>query len=149
MAGTVNIKDHLAEQRIFMQRAVLAAIVIGLLALLLVARLAVLQVVRYDHYLDLSLGNRTRVEPIPANRGLILDRNGTVLAENQPSYQLELVREQVPDLDVALKGLAELGLIPPEEVADTRALVMSRRGFEAVPIRLTLRSTKNPFAKDR
>jgi penicillin-binding protein 2 len=138
MAGTVNIKDHLAEQRIFMQRAVLAAIIIGLLALLLVARLAVLQIVRYDHYLDLSLGNRTRVEPIPANRGLILDRNGTVLAENQPSYQLELVREQVPDLDVALQGLATLGLIPPEEVADTRALVMSRRGFEAVPIRLRL-----------
>jgi penicillin-binding protein 2 len=138
MAGTVNIKDHLAEQRIFMQRAVVAAIAIGLLALLLVARLAVLQIVRYDHYLDLSLGNRTRIEPIPANRGLILDRNGTVLAENQPSYQLELVREQVPDLDVALKGLATLGLIPPEEVADTRALVMSRRGFEAVPIRLRL-----------
>jgi penicillin-binding protein 2 len=97
-----------------------------------------LQIVRYDHYLDLSLGNRTRIEPIPANRGLILDRSGTVLAENQASYQLELVREQVPDLDVALKGLATLGLIPPEEVADTKALVLSRRGFESVPIRLRL-----------
>jgi penicillin-binding protein 2 len=138
MANTVNIKDHLAEQRIFMQRAVAAAIIMGLLALLLVARLAMLQIVRYDHYLDLSLGNRTRIEPIPANRGLILDRSGTVLAENQASYQLELVREQVPDLDVALKGLATLGLIPPEEVADTKALVLSRRGFESVPIRLRL-----------
>jgi penicillin-binding protein 2 len=138
MANTVNIKDHLAEQRIFMQRAVAAAIIMGLLALLLVARLAMLQIVRYDHYLDLSLGNRTRIEPIPANRGLILDRSGTVLAENQASYQLELVREQVPDLDVALKGLATLGLIPQEEVADTKALVLSRRGFESVPIRLRL-----------
>jgi penicillin-binding protein 2 len=138
MAGAVRIKDHLAEQRIFMQRALLAALGIGLLAVLLVARLVVLQIVRYDHYLDLSLGNRTRVEPIPANRGLILDRNQNVLAENQPSYQLELVREQVPDLDVTLKGLSALGLIPPEEVEDTRALVMSRRGFEAVPIRLRL-----------
>ncbi|MEY2853761.1 MAG: hypothetical protein RL030_893, partial [Pseudomonadota bacterium] len=138
MAHTVNIKDHLAEQRIFMQRAVIAAIVMGLLALLLVARLVTLQIVRYDHFLDLSLGNRTRIEPIPANRGLILDRNGTVLAENQASYQLELVREQVPDLDVSLKGLATLGLIPTEEVADTKALVLSRRGFESVPIRLRL-----------
>ena len=38
-----------------------------------------------------------RIEPIPAARGLILDRNGEVLAGNQPAYQLELVREEVPD----------------------------------------------------
>ncbi|MDR2214842.1 MAG: penicillin-binding protein 2 [Nevskiaceae bacterium] len=144
MVGKVRIKDHLAEQRIFTQRAILAACVMGLLAMLLAGRLVVLQIFRYDHYLDLSLGNRTRVEPIPANRGLILDRNGAVLAENQPSYQLELVREQLPlragspALDATLQGLSALGLIPPDEVDDTRKLVMSRRAFEAVPIRLRL-----------
>ena len=138
MARTVRIKDHHAEQRLYIQRSAFAAIVIAGLALLLLGRLVVLQVVRYDHYLDLSQGNRARIEPIPANRGLILDRSGTVLAENQPAYQLELIREQVPDLGVALAGLAKIGLIPPDEIEDTRRLIRSRRAFEAVPIRLRL-----------
>src|SRR5687767_12171268 len=95
MAGAVRIKDHQKEQRFFFRRSAIAAALIGTLTLLLIGRLALLQVVRYDYYTDLARGNRARIEPIPANRGLILDRNGKVLAENQPSYQLELVREQV------------------------------------------------------
>ena len=65
---------------------------------------------RHDYYLELSQGNRVRLDPIPASRGLILDRNGKVLADNEPAYQLELIREQVPDLNDTLKRLAELGL---------------------------------------
>jgi cell division protein FtsI/penicillin-binding protein 2 len=51
---------------------------------------------RHDYYAELSQGNRVRLDPIPASRGLILDRNGVVLADNEPAYQLELIREQVP-----------------------------------------------------
>ncbi|MGC4028636.1 MAG: penicillin-binding protein 2 [Steroidobacteraceae bacterium] len=138
MAGRVRIKDTQAEQRLYLQRSAMAVAVMVLLAALLLGRLVLLQVLRHDHYLELSQGNRTRVEPIPANRGLILDRNGTVLAENQPSYQLELVREQVPDLAAALKGLSLIGLIPEDEIEDVQRLVRSRRAFEAVPIRLRL-----------
>jgi penicillin-binding protein 2 len=138
MAGAVRIKDHQTELRSYLQRSAIAAAIIGACALILVSRLVLLQIVRYDHYLDLSQGNRARLEPIPANRGLILDRNGKVLAENQPSYQLELVREQVPDLEQTLKGLTLIGLIPPDELDDTRRLARSRRGFEAVPVRLRL-----------
>jgi len=138
MVGQVRIKDHQKEQRSFLQRSAVAAAVIGSLALLLLGRLVVLQIVRYDYYLDLAQGNRTRIEPIPANRGLILDRSGKILAENQPSFQLELVREQVPDLDRTLKGLQELGIIPQDEQADVRRLIRAHRGFEAVPIKLRL-----------
>ena len=97
-----------------------------------------LQIIRHDYYTELAQGNRARLEPIPANRGLILDRNGAVLAENQPAYQLELVREQVPDLEQTLKALASLDLIPADELDDVRRLIRSRRGFESVPIRLRL-----------
>jgi penicillin-binding protein 2 len=138
MAGAVRIKDHQKEQRFFFQRSAIAAAVIGALTLLLIGRLALLQVVRYDYYTDLAQGNRARIEPIPANRGLILDRNGKVLAENQPSYQLELVREQVPDLEQTLAGLARIGAIPADELEDVRRAVRTRRAFEAVPIRLRL-----------
>ena len=104
----------------------------------LVGRLVVLQVMRYDYYAELSQGNRVRVEPLPAQRGLILDRNGAVLAENRPAFQLELVRERVPDVDATLKRLIEIGVLPLDDLDETRKLVKSRRSFESVPIRLRL-----------
>lgn len=138
MAGPVSIKNTLREQHAFQRRLVLAVVLVGLATVVLGGRLFLLQVLRHDYYLQLSQGNRARLEPIPANRGLILDRHGKVLAENQAAYQLELVREQVPDLATTLRGLAQLQLIPDDEVRDITRLVRARRGFEAVPIRLRL-----------
>jgi penicillin-binding protein 2 len=104
----------------------------------LIGRLIVLQVSRYDYYAELSQGNRVRVEPLPAQRGLILDRNLQVLAENRPAFQLELVRERVPDVDATLARLVEIEVLPADDLDDTRKLVRSRRSFESVPIRLRL-----------
>jgi penicillin-binding protein 2 len=136
--GTVRIKDHWGEQRIFERRALAAAVIIAVLTLVLIGRLVVLQIVRYDHYAELSQGNRVRVEPLPAQRGLILDRSGTVLAENRPAFQLELVRERVPNVDATLKRLVEIGVLAADDVDETVKLVRSRRSFESVPIRLRL-----------
>ncbi|MEY4762913.1 MAG: hypothetical protein RLZZ200_2769 [Pseudomonadota bacterium] len=138
MAPKVSIKNFFREQQLFQQRMLVASVLIGAAALLLFGRLFLLQVLRYDYYLEQSQGNRARLDPIPASRGLIRDRNGIVLAENQAAYQLELVREQVSDLDATLKGLSALGLIPEDGINDIRRLVKSRRGFEGVPIRLRL-----------
>jgi penicillin-binding protein 2 len=136
--GTVRIKDHWGEQRIFERRAVAASIIIIALTLVLVVRLIVLQVARYDYYAELSQGNRVRVEPLPAQRGLILDRNLAVLAENRPAFQLELVRERVPDVDATLELLVDIGVLPADDLEETTKLVRSRRSFESVPIRLRL-----------
>ena len=136
--GTVRIKDHWAEQRLFESRALTAAFIIAALTIVLVGRLVVLQVMRYDYYAELSQGNRVRVEPLPAQRGLILDRNGKVLAENHPAFQLELVRERVPDIEATLKRLIEIGVLPLDDLDETSKLVKSRRSFESVPIRLRL-----------
>jgi len=141
MAGPVRIKDHQREQRSFFQRSAVAAFVILALILVLLGRLVLLQVVRYDYYTDQADGNRARMEPIPANRGLILDRNGKVLAENRPSFQLELVRETVgstSDLDRTLAGLARIGAIPAEDVPELKRKILGYRVFETVPIRLRL-----------
>src|SRR5579863_7183759 len=113
-------------------------LVIAAMVLALLARLSYLQVLRHDYYVELSQGNRVRLDPIPASRGLILDRNGIVLADNEPAYQLELVREQVPNLGDTLRHLAALRLIDPDEMEDTRRVIFSRRSFDAVPVRLRL-----------
>lgn len=132
------IKDFWREQRLFEQRAIAAVVIIATLSLLLVGRLVWLQVVRYGYYTDLSQGNRVRIEPLPAPRGIIYDRQGLILAENQPAYQLELVPEQVPDLDATLQGLVRIGLLDADDVDDAKRTVRSRRPFDSVPIRLHL-----------
>ena len=133
-----RIKDHWGEQRLFDQRALIAGVLMVLLTLTLAGRLVLLQVIRHDYYSELSQGNRVRDEPIPASRGLILDRNGKVLVDNEPAYQLELTREQIPDLNDTLKRLAALGLIDTDEVAETKHMILARRSFDTVPVKLRL-----------
>ena len=134
----VRIKDHWREQRLFDQRAVICAVLMGLATAGLIVRLAVLQVARHDYYAELSQGNRVRTEPIPAARGLILDRNGEVIAGNQPAYQLELVPEEVPDIDRMLASLVQLDLIRAEDVNEIERTIDSSRTFDSVPIRLRM-----------
>ncbi|HKU13721.1 MAG TPA: penicillin-binding protein 2 [Steroidobacteraceae bacterium] len=138
MARAVRIKDHHAEQRLFEGRAIAAAIIMVLALGSVIARLVWLQVVQYDYFADLSQGNRIKIEPVPPNRGLILDRSGLPLATNAPSYQLELTREQVPDIDATLVGLAQLGLLDNADFPTLKKDIRSRRIFEAVPVKLQL-----------
>jgi penicillin-binding protein 2 len=138
MARSVRLKDHWAEQRLFGRRIIAATLLIVLLVAALFARLFFLQVVRHQYFSDLSQGNRIRIEPVPPSRGLILDRNGEPLALNRPAYQLELVREQTPDLEDTLDRLVEIGLLPAEDLERTRRMIQARRSFDAVPIRLQL-----------
>ena len=132
------IKDHWQEQRLFDRRAMIAGFLITALTLTLIGRLYVLQVMRHDYYVELAQGNRIRIEPIPAARGLILDRNGEVLAANQPAYQLELVPEEVPELDSELNGLIALGLLRSEDLPELKRSIASRRKFDSVPVRLRM-----------
>jgi penicillin-binding protein 2 len=95
-------------------------------------------VTRHDYYAELSQGNRVRTEPIPAARGLILDRHGELIAGDQPAYQLELVPEEVPDIDTMLASLVQLKLIRAEDVDEIGRTIDSSRTFDSVPIRLRM-----------
>src|SRR6266478_2655968 len=134
----VRIKDHWREQHLFDQRSLFAGTLITLLTLVLLGRLFVLQVLRHDYYAELSQGNRVRTEPIPAARGLIVDRNGEVVAANQPAYQLELVPEEVPNLKGTLKALVALELIRSDHLTKLLRPIRSRGSFDSVPIRMLM-----------
>ena len=134
----MRIKDQWNEQRIYSSRTFAALVIMGLCSLSLLAKLLYLQVIRHDYYLELSQGNRVRQDPIPASRGLILDRNGRVLVDNEPAFQLELIPEQTPDLPDTLHRLADLKLLDPEDIAPITRIVRSRRAFDSVPIKLRL-----------
>ena len=138
MPRPVRLKDHWAEQRLFLRRVIAALVLILLVLALLVARLVYLQVLRHEYFSELSQGNQIRIDPIPPNRGLILDRNGVPLALNRPAYQLEIVREQTPDLRQTLQDLAALDLIERYEIERLLKTIKARRSFDSVPVKLQL-----------
>jgi penicillin-binding protein 2 len=132
------IKNHQQEQRLFVVRVIMILTMVLMLFGMLVARMTYLQVVNYSHFTTLSQNNRVRLEAVPPPRGLIYDRNGVVLAENRPSYQLEVTLEQVDDLDETLAGLGELMPLDDAEVARFRRHLRGKRPFQAVPLKLNL-----------
>jgi penicillin-binding protein 2 len=135
MAGAaLPLKDHWQEQRLFVSRLIAAAIIVLLLTAGLIARLVELQIVDYQRFSELSQGNRFRIEPLPPNRGLVFDRNGLVIAENLPNWELVAVAEEIGDLEATLYSLEELGLADPSEHNTLRDLVRSHRGFERVKL---------------
>ncbi|WP_148253809.1 penicillin-binding protein 2 [Aidingimonas lacisalsi] len=110
-----TLKNTQHEAHIFRVRSLLALLVVVLLTALLMGRLFYLQVVQHEVFITRSENNRVRVEPLPPNRGLIYDRDGVLLAENRPTYNLTLVRERVEDLDETLTLLVDiLGLSDAE-----------------------------------
>ena len=134
MNSTVTLKDHWKEQKLFLSRLIAAGVVILVLTGVLIWRLVQLQVVDHELFTELSQGNRLRIQPLAPTRGLIYDRNGIVLAENLPAWELTATPEQVLDLDARLQSLGELGLINPEASESLIELVRSHRGFERVKL---------------
>jgi penicillin-binding protein 2 len=136
-----QVKNYYAETRVFTDRSIAAGIIALILLLLVASRLFYLQVLKRDYYSTLSQGNRIRIEPIPPRRGLILDRNGVVLADNQPAFNLELVREQVGDMktvDATLAKLVDIGVLRAEDLSGVRRGILSHKVYESVPVKLQL-----------
>jgi penicillin-binding protein 2 len=132
------IKDHHREKRLFATRVAIASVFSVILIGLVIARLVQLQVIDYQHFAEKSQGNRVRIEALPPNRGLIYDRNGRILAQNLPAYQLEMIPEQVVDVGETLRRLAVLGLIKIEDIARFEELSQHGPRFKPVTLRFRL-----------
>lgn len=79
--------------------------------LVLIGRLYLVQVVKGDYYSERSRSNFVKSLEIPADRGMILDRRGTILADARPSYDVQLTPAFCGDTDATLEQLAPvLGL---------------------------------------
>ncbi len=89
-----------------------------LLALVLLLRLYYLQIIKHSYFSHLAEENRLRLRPIRAPRGVILDRNGVILADSVPAFTLVCVPVDVVDLEGELEILGELVELDIEEVRD-------------------------------
>ncbi|MEL7537294.1 MAG: penicillin-binding protein 2 [Pseudomonadota bacterium] len=139
--GRTPIKDAGRETRVFRTRTLITIgfIIVGCVAL--VSRLAQLQIVEHREYSALSTDNSLRVAPLAPTRGLILDRNGAVLADNRPVWQLTLVPEQVPDLPATLAALRREGLLADGDMNAIDERIAASQRFASVTLASDLSET--------
>ena len=112
MPGKWQLKDHEAERLLFDGRLLTAVVLIVMLFIALIFKLINLQVTQYEYFSARSDGNRLHSQYVPPARGLIFDRSGELLADNQPIFNLTVVKEQVVDIDETLSFLATLIRLP-------------------------------------
>ncbi|HHF3085259.1 TPA: penicillin-binding protein 2 [Vibrio diabolicus] len=129
-----QIRDYQAEARLFASRAIVAFIGIVLLMGALVANMYNIQVNQFQDYQTRSNDNRIKVVPIAPNRGLIYDRNGVLLAENRPVFNLELTPEKIKDIDATIQELQTILEITPDQIERFHQERKRTRRFKSVPL---------------
>jgi penicillin-binding protein 2 len=137
--GKWQLKDHEAERRLFNRRLTVAGVFVMLLFSALVIKLVNLQVYQHEYFSARSDGNRLHSQYVPPARGLIFDRSGRLLADNQPIFNLTVVREQVEDMDALLETLAGMISLTEDDIAQfERRLQRNRVPYTSVPLRYVL-----------
>ncbi len=122
----------------FRARVLVASLAVLFAFALVAARLVYLQVIRHEDLNEQAESNRTAVVPIVPNRGLILDRNGIVLATNYSAYTLEITPSKVGDLEETIEALGRLVDIQPRDKRRFKKLREESKNFESLPIRTRL-----------
>ena len=135
MTEIKNVELELAR---FRDRLFVVGVCIVLALLLLGGRAVVLQIVRHDELAARAEANRTAILPIVPNRGLIVDRNGVVLASNYSAYTLEITPSKVKNMEATLDALAEVVDIQPQHRRRFKRLMEESKRFDSLPIRSRL-----------
>jgi penicillin-binding protein 2 len=132
-----NVEADLSR---FRMRVLVASIVVLVAFLLLVSRLVYLQVYRHEDLAEQAENNRTTIVPVVPNRGLILDRNGIVLASNYSAYTLEVTpaRLTAASLEQTIDELAQVIEILPRDRRRFKKLLEESKSFESLPLRTKL-----------
>lgn len=130
-----TLKDSHHERTLFSSRILIVAIIMGILTSLLIARLAYLQVYQHQLYTTLARQNLLNLLPAEPNRGLIYDRNGMLLADNTPVFDLVLIPNRVPDVRTTLTELQKVLPISDEDLQQFNRQLKLQRPFAPIVIR--------------
>lgn len=134
-----RIKDANNEKRIFAFRTIVASLLILSLTAGLLFRLYNLQITNYQHFQTLSDKNRMQLQSIAPNRGLIFDRNGVILADNQPVFSVSIVPEYAGNIDDTINLIAELIDISESQIERfKKRLKRIRRPYQAISLKSKL-----------
>ncbi|MEJ2042400.1 MAG: penicillin-binding protein 2 [Reinekea sp.] len=127
------------ERNLFLRRMTVSLFIVISMFLILIARLAYLQIVEHEKHQAVSDKNRLEVLPIAPIRGLIYDRNGELLADNLPSHTLSVVVERTPDVDELITRLRELIELTDDQIERFYGrLKQYRRPYDPIPLKVKL-----------
>ena len=121
-----------------MRRALFAFVVIILLIFVLLANLADLQISNFSYYSTKSNNNRIEIIPIPPSRGMIYDRNGTPLAINNITYQLNIVPDKTKNLNEQFEQLKKIVDLTDEDIENFQKERRNYRAHRPVPLKENL-----------
>ncbi len=130
-----EIRNSEQELHQFQMRVGVAGVAVLVAFALLAARFLYLQVLQHDVYKAKAEDNRISIVPVTPNRGLIVDRNGVVIARNYSGYTLEIFPRRVKNMERTIDELSELVDITPRDRARFRKLLQETRNAENLPIR--------------
>jgi penicillin-binding protein 2 len=133
-----ELRNVAADLARFRRRVLVIGLVVLVAFGLLCARLFFLQVVRHEDLAEQAESNRTAVVPVVPNRGLILDRNGIVLASNYSAYTLEITPSKVGSLEDTIDSLGEVVEVSQRDRRRFKRLREDSRSFDSIPIRTRL-----------
>ena len=134
----VELRNSRLEIYHFRLRLAIASGFVLCMFFLLFVRFFYLQVVQHNYYSTLAEANRISIVPIVPNRGIIVDRNGVLLANNYSAYTLEITPHKVEDIDALIDDLATVIEITPKDRRRFRKLIEESKSFESLPIRTRL-----------
>ena len=136
---TTLLKNYSAEIKLFSFRLVLGGLLIFLLTGLLLFRLIYLQVKQHAHYTTLSRQNQLNLVPIPPTRGLIYDRNGILLAQNQPVFSLEVIPSKLKDdITTTIEELQPIVALSEDDLAEFQKQLKRNRRHDPIPLKIKL-----------
>ncbi len=139
MRSDHRLKDSNREKRIYAFRTIVASLFVLGLTGGLVFRLYYLQVTNHKHFQTLSDKNRMQLQSIAPNRGLIYDRNGILLADNQPIFSVAIIPENSDSIDGTIVALSQIISISDDQVKRfKKRLKRSRRPFHPVILKSKL-----------
>ncbi|QYN45553.1 penicillin-binding protein 2 [Gilliamella sp. ESL0441] len=140
-----NIRDHSAETNLFLRRALFAFVGIIILIIILLCNLADLQIANFSYYSTKSNNNRIETIPIPPSRGMIYDRNGTPLAINNITYQLNIIPDKTKNLNEQFEQLKKVVDLTDEDIENFQKERLNYRSHRPVPLKENL--TKEQIAR--
>ncbi|MBW3506493.1 MULTISPECIES: penicillin-binding protein 2 [unclassified Pseudomonas] len=131
MPEPIPLKDHESEKRLVNKRLIACAGLVLAISCALIGRMYFLQVTEFDYNSTVSENNRVHVLPIPPERGFIYDRNGVLLADNQPSFNMTITRERAGDTAKVLDSVMSILHLPDEDRAVfAKAMKQARHPFD-------------------
>jgi len=150
MSKETHIKDHNKEKELFLSRIIISSLIGVILVAVIVIRLVQLQVIEYNLFSEKAQGNRINMRATLPPRGLILDRNGKILAENITAFQLDIIPEQMQESEQALTHLADLNLIKEKDIESINKEIKRTQKFRPITIRSALNDEEiSTFAVNR